>query len=112
VAFTLDGTIVRWPGSTGVVRQEGLRQDVSVGGRNATIVELRIERKGEADLRGSLRFTSDTFQRLPGKDDGEKAAAVARRLVGWVHAHGLIDGFFFRVDADDDGVQILEAADL
>jgi hypothetical protein len=112
MAFTLDGTIVRWPGGTGVVRQDGLRQDAGVGGRTATIVELRVERKGEPDLRGSLRFTSDTFQRLPGKDDSEKAAAVARRLVGWVHAHGLIDGFFFRVDASDDGVQIFEAADL
>jgi glutamine synthetase adenylyltransferase len=48
---------------------------------------------------------------MPGRDNAEKANAVGRKLVSWVAENGLKDGFFFRVDADDFGVQVLEASD-
>jgi hypothetical protein len=109
--FSIDGTILRFPsGDTGTIRQDQLTRDTSDGGRHAVIADLRIERKGRPDVQGRLRFTSEAFLRLPGNDDPEKSAAVGRRLIGWVAANGLHDGFFLRIDADDDGVQIADTS--
>jgi hypothetical protein len=112
MAFTLDGTIVRWSGATGIIRQATLATRDLIGrGRDTVIVDLKVEQEGKPSLQGRLRFTSDAYLRLPGNDDVEKTAAVARRLVGYVAENGLVDGFFLSVDANDDGVQIFEAAD-
>jgi hypothetical protein len=107
--FSIDGTILRFPGGkAGVIRQDQLARDTSDGGRDAMIADLRVEREGQPDLQGRLRFTFEAFLRLPGKNDAEKSSAVARRLIGWASESGLADGFFLRVDADDDGVQIAD----
>jgi hypothetical protein len=110
MAFTLDGTVVRLKGVVGTIRQEQLERDTSGGGRDALIADLRIERHGQPEVRGKLRFTSEAYERMPGKDDAEKASAVARRLIGWVSENGLFDGFFLRIDANNDGVQIVDAS--
>jgi hypothetical protein len=111
MSFSIDGTILRLPNSgTGRIRQDGLARDMTPGGRDAMIADLRIEREGLPELRGRLRFASEAYVRFPGKDDVEKSSAVARRLIGWVAENGLIDGFFLRIDADDNGVQIADAS--
>jgi hypothetical protein len=111
MTFSLEGVVVRWPdGSEGVIRQTGLSLDRSRGDRAARIADLTIERRGQPPLVGHLRFTAEAHERFPGADDAEKAGAVARRLIGLVAAHGLQDGFFLRVDADDSGVQIVDAS--
>jgi hypothetical protein len=46
---------------------------------------------------------------MPGRNDVEKAEAVALKIHSWVALHGLTDGFFFRVEADDMGIEVLEA---
>jgi lipoate-protein ligase B len=46
---------------------------------------------------------------MPGRNDEEKANAVGLKIVSWVAQHGLKDGFFFRVDADDMGIELFEA---
>jgi hypothetical protein len=109
--FSIDGTILRFPvGDTGTIRQDQLARDMTDGGRHAVIADLRVEREGHPDIQGRLRFTSEAFLRLPGNDEAEKSAAVGRRLIGWVAANDLLDGFFLRIDASDDGVQIFDTS--
>ena len=110
MTFDLSGRTVRWPdGSDGTIQQEAFDQDGSGGGRHAFVVRLRVTRASKPDLTGGLRFTAEGYDRMPGRDDAEKAHAVGLKLVTWVAQHGLTDGFFFRVDADDSGVQVAEA---
>ena len=111
MTFDISGRTLRWPdGSDGIIHQEGCERDGSSGRRQAFVVRLRVSRASNADLNGGLRFTADAHERMPGRDDAEKSNAVALKLVSWVAQHGLTDGFFFRVDADELGVvQIVEA---
>ena len=110
MTFDISGRVVRWPdGSDGTIQQEEFDGDGSGGGRHAVVVRLRVRREGKPDLTGGLRFTAEAHGRMPGRDDAEKANAVALKLVSWVAQHGLTDGFFFRVEADDSGVQVFEA---
>ena len=110
MTFDISGRVVRWPdGSDGTIQQEGFERDQTGGGRHAYVVRLRVKREAKPDFTGGLRFTADAHDRMPGRDDAEKANAVALKLVSWVAQHGLKDGFFFRVDADDSGVEVFEA---
>jgi len=110
MTFDITGRSVRWPdGSDGTIQQEAFDGDRSAGGRQAFVARLRVRREGKPDITGGLRFTAAAHGRMPGRDDAEKANAVALKVVSWVAQHGLTDGFFFRVDADDSGVQIFEA---
>jgi hypothetical protein len=111
MTFDMSGRVVRWPdGSDGTILQESFDRDGSGAGRHAFVARLRVRREGKPDLTGGLRFTADAHDRLPGRDDAEKAHAVALKVVTWVAQHGLTDGFFFRVEADEfGGVQIFEA---
>jgi hypothetical protein len=110
MTFDITGRVLRWPdGSDGTIHQEAFDLDGSGGGRHAFVARLSVRRDGKPDLTGGLRFTAEAHDRMPGRDDAEKANAVALKVVGWVAQHGLTDGFFFRVDADDSGVQIFEA---
>jgi hypothetical protein len=108
MTFDITGRVLRWPdGSDGTIHQEAFDGDGS--GRHAFVARLSVKRDGKPDLTGGLRFTAEAHDRMPGRDDAEKANAVALKVVSWVAQHGLTDGFFFRVDADDSGVQIFEA---
>ena len=110
MTFDISGRAVRWPdGSDGTIQQEAFDRDASGGGRHAFVARLSVRRVGKPDLTGGLRFTAEAHDRMPGRDDAEKANAVALKVVSWVAQHGLTDGFFFRVDADDSGVQVYEA---
>jgi hypothetical protein len=110
VIFDISGRVVRWPdGSDGTVHQEAFDLEGSGSGRHAFVVRVRVTRADKPDLTGALRFTGDAHKSLPGRDDAEKAHAVGLKLVSWVAQHGLTDGFFFRVDADDSGVHLFEA---
>jgi len=110
VTFDLSGRAIRWPdGSDGTIRQETFEQDSSSSGRQAYIARIRIERADAPDISGGLRFTAKAHERMPGRNDEEKANAVALKIVSWVAQHGLKDGFFFRVDADDVGIEQSEA---
>lgn len=110
MTFDISGRVVRWPdGSTGTVQQEEFGQDQSTASRRAYVARLRIRRDSKSDITGGLRFTGDAHNRMPGRNDSEKANAVALKLVSWIARHGLEDGFFFRVEADDLGVEIVEA---
>jgi hypothetical protein len=107
--FDISGRVVRWPdGSHGTIQQEAFDPDPGRG-RRAYVARFRIERAGEPDVSGGLRFTSEAHERMPGRNDEEKANAVALKIVSWVAQHGLTDGFFFRVDADDFGINVAEA---
>jgi hypothetical protein len=110
MTFDMTGRVLRWPdGSDGTIQQEDFDRDQSGGGRHAFVARLTVTRGTKPDLKGGLRFTAEAHNRMPGRDDVEKANAVALKLVSWVSQHGLKDGFFFRVDADDLGVHIFEA---
>ena len=110
MTFDISGRVVRWPdGSDGTIRQEAFERDAGGGLRHAFVARLVVERAGKPDLTGGLRFTAEAHHRMPGRDDAEKSNAVALKVVSWVAQHGLTDGFFFRVDADDSGVQLFEA---
>jgi hypothetical protein len=112
MTFDISGTAVRWPdGTEGIITQESFDRDRGRGGRHAYVVHLRVKRDGKPEISGALRFTFEAHERMPGRDNAEKANAVSRKLVSWVAENGLKDGFFFRVDADDFGVQVLEASD-
>jgi hypothetical protein len=110
MTFDISGRMVRWPdGSDGVIQQEDFTQDQSGGSRRAYVVRLRVKRQAKPDITGGLRFTGEAHNRMPGRNDAEKANAVALKLVSWVARHGLEDGFFFRVEADDSGIEVVEA---
>ena len=110
MTFEISGRLLRWPdGSDGTIHQGSCDGDGSVGGRHGFVVRLSVKREGKPDLTGGLRFTAEAHDRMPGRNDAEKANAVALKLVSWVAQHGLTDGFFFRVEADDSGVQVFEA---
>ena len=110
MTFDISGRVIRWPdGSDGTIHQEAFESDSGTGGRRAYVVRLRIERVGATDMTGGLRFTAATHDRIPGRNDEEKANAVALKIVSWVAQHGLKDGFFFRLDAVDWGVELFEA---
>ncbi len=111
MTFDISGRNLRWPdGSDGTIHQEAFESDGRSGKRQSYVARLRVSRAGSADLNGGLRFTAEAHERMPGRDAAEKANAVALKLVSWVAQHGLTDGFFFRVDADELGViQIVEA---
>jgi hypothetical protein len=111
MTFDISGRVVRWPdGTDGAIQQDDFQLDGSAGGRHAFYVcRFRVKRDGKPDITGGLRFTAEAHARMPGRDDAEKADAVALKLVSWVAQHGLKDGFFFRVEADDSGIQVLEA---
>jgi hypothetical protein len=112
MTFDLSGRVVRWPdGSEGTIEQEDFNRDLSSGGRHAFVALLKVRRDGKSDITGGLRFTHEAHERMPGRDDVEKANAVGLKLFSWVAKNGLKDGFFFRVDANDFGVQIVEAAE-
>jgi hypothetical protein len=110
MTFDISGRVVRWPdGSNGTIEQEDFAQDQSAASRHGFVVRLRIRRDAKPHITGGLRFTGDAHNRMPGRNDAEKANAVALKLVSWVARHGLEDGFFFRVEADDLGIEIVEA---
>jgi len=109
--FDINGATIRWPdGTEGTILQDDFTRDSSRGGVHAYIATLRVKRQGLPDLQGALRFTEEAYQRLPGRDDAERAGAVATRLTGLVAEQGLTDGFFLKVDADDFGVQIFDTS--
>jgi hypothetical protein len=108
--FDISGRVLRWPdGSDGTIQQEEFGPDHSVERRDAYVARLRIKRGAKPDITGGLRFTSAAHGRMPGRDDAEKAHAVALKLRAWVAQHGLADGFFFRIEAGDLGVEVFEA---
>ena len=110
MTFDISGRVVRWPdGSDGVIQQEDFAQDQGAASRRAYVARLRIKREMKPDITGALRFTREAHSRMPGRNDEEKANAVALKLVSWVALHGLADGFFFRAEADDLGIEIVEA---
>lgn len=110
MTFEISGRVVRWPdGSDGTIHQDAFDRDGSGGGRHAFVVRLSVKREGKPDLKGGLLFTAEAHARMPGRNDAEKADAVALKLVSWVAHYGLTDGFFFRVSADDFGVEMSEA---
>jgi hypothetical protein len=110
MTFDISGRVIRWPnGSDGTIHQEAFDSDSGTGGRRAYVVRLRIERTDGPDITGGLRFTATAHERMPGRNDEEKANAVALKIVSWVAEHGLSDGFFFRVDAVDFGIELFEA---
>jgi hypothetical protein len=110
MTFDISGRVVRWPdGSDGIIQQEDFTQDQSGGSRRAYVARLRIRREAKPHITGGLRFTGEAHNRMPGRNDEEKANAVALKLVSWTALHGLEDGFFFRVEADDLGIEIVEA---
>jgi hypothetical protein len=94
-----------WPnGTVGTISQEGIRKET---GRDAFVVSLLAKREGHPNVRGDLRFTAEAHDRLPGADDVLKSTAIGAKLATSIKRDGLADGFFFRVDADDQGVQLL-----
>jgi len=111
MTFDISGRILRWPdGSDGTIQQESFDRDPTSGSRHAYVARFRVERAGTPPISGGLRFTAAAHDRMPGRNDEEKAHGVALKIVGWVAQHGLTDGFFFRVDADENGViEISEA---
>jgi hypothetical protein len=110
MTFDISGRVVRWPdGSDGVIQQEDFTQDQSAASRRAYVARLRIKREAKPDITGALRFTAEAHNRMPGRNDAEKANAVALKLVSRIALHGLDDGFFFRVEADDLGIEVVEA---
>jgi hypothetical protein len=110
MTFDISGRVVRWPdGSDGIIQQEDFTQDQTAASRHACVARLRIKREAKPDITGGLRFTGKAHNRMPGRNDEEKANAVALKLVSWVALHGLEDGFFFRVEADDLGIEVVEA---
>ena len=111
MTFDISGRAVRWPdGSDGVIQQEDFTLDQkSSGSRQAYVVRLRIKREAKPDITGGLRFTGASHNQMPGRNDEEKAYAVALKLVSWIALHGLEDGFFFRIEADDHGIEVVEA---
>src|SRR5687767_5967460 len=111
MTFDISGRGVRWPdGSDGIIQQEDFTLDQSAASRQAYVVRLRIKRESKPDITGGLRFTAAAYDRMPGRNDAEKANAVALKLVSWIALHGLEDGFFFRVEVDDLGmIEIVEA---
>jgi hypothetical protein len=105
MTFDISGRILRWPdGSDGTIRQESFERDPTSGSRHAYVARFRVDHAGALPISGGLRFTAAAYDRMPGRNDAEKAHAVALKLVGWVAQNGLTDGFFFRVDADENGV--------
>ena len=110
MTFDISGRVVRWPdGLTGTIYQEDFAQDQSAASRRAYVVRLRIKRDGKPDITGGLRFTADAHGRMPGRNDAEKAEAVGLKLVSWIAQKGLEDGFFFRIEAGDVGIEVVEA---
>ncbi len=105
MTFDISGRILRWPdGSDGTIHQDSFERDPTSGSRHAYVARFSVDRAGTPPISGGLRFTGAAYERMPGRNDGEKAHAVALKIVGWVAQHGLTDGFFFRVDADENGV--------
>ena len=110
MTFDISGRAVRWPdGSDGVIQQEDFTLDHGAGSRQAYVVRLRIKREAKPDITGGLRFTAASHNQMPGRNDEEKANAVALKLVSWIALHGLQDGFFFRIEANDLGIEVVEA---
>ena len=110
MTFDISGRVVRWPdGSDGIIQQEDFTQDQSAASRHAYVARLRIKREAKPDITGALRFTGEAHSRMPGRNDAEKANAVALKLVSWTAQYGLRDGFFFRLEADDRGITVAEA---
>ena len=114
MTFDISGRALRWPdGSDGTIQQESFERERSTSSsssRQAFVVRLRVDRHGAHPITGGLRFTAAAHERMPGRNDVEKADAVALKLVSWVAQHGLTDGFFFRVEADEMGMlEVLEA---
>ncbi len=110
MTFDISGCMLRWPdGSDGTIHQESLEREKTSSSRQAFVVRLRVDRAGTNPMTGALRFTAAAHERMPGRNDQEKAEAVALKIHSWVAQHGLTDGFFFRVEADDTGIEVLEA---
>ncbi len=113
MTFDITGRVLRWPdGSDGTITQESFNRDPSsgTGSRQAFVARFRVDRADGHPISGGLRFTAAAHGRMPGRNDDEKADAVALKIVSWVAQHGLTDGFFFRVEADDMGMlEVLEA---
>lgn len=113
MTFDISGRALRWPdGTDGTIHQESFARDTASGSgsRQAYVARFRVDRPGATPISGGLRFTAAAYERMPGRNDEERANAVALKIVGWVAQHGLTDGFFFRVDADENGViEVLEA---
>ncbi|RPI52895.1 MAG: hypothetical protein EHM55_15370 [Acidobacteria bacterium] len=107
MTFDISGRILRWPdGTDGTIHQESFERDPKSGSgsRYAYVARFRVDHAGAPPISGGLRFTAAAYDRMPGRNDAEKANAVALKIVGWVAQNGLTDGFFFRVDADENGV--------
>jgi hypothetical protein len=110
MTFDISGCMLRWPdGSDGTIYQDSLEREKTSSSRQAFVVRLRVDRAGTNPITGALRFTAAAHERMPGRNDQEKAEAVALKIHSWVAQHGLTDGFFFRVEADDTGIEVLEA---
>ena len=112
MTFDISGRMLRWPdGTDGMIYQESFERERTSGSgpRQAYVVRLRVDRSGTNPITGALRFTAAAHERMPGRNDEEKSEAVALKIHSWVAQHGLTDGFFFRVEADDMGVEVLEA---
>jgi len=112
MTFDISGRVLRWPdGSDGTIMQESFDRDSSsgTGSRLAYVARFRVDRAGGHPISGALRFTAAAHGRMPGRNDEEKAEAVALKIVTWVALNGLSDGFFFRVEADDMGIEVSEA---
>ncbi len=111
MTFDISGRMLRWPdGTDGTIHQESFSRDTASGSRQAYVARFKVDRPGLTPISGGLRFTAAAYDRMPGRNDDERANAVALKIVGWVAQHGLTDGFFFRVEADENGViEVLEA---
>ena len=88
-------------GTDAWIRQDDFRREDTHHAFNAF---LRIEQPGKRDVVGTIRFTAEALDRLPGRDDAEKSAAVAAKLVERMGSFKLEKDFQLIGDADDSGI--------
>lgn len=104
--FSIDRTAVRLgDGAEATIRQDDFRREDN---RHAFNAFLRIEQPGKQDVLGKLRFTAEAHDRLPGRNDEEKSAAVAQKLAERIGSFRLEQNFQLIGDADDSGVVLDE----
>lgn len=102
----IDRTAVRLgDGTEATIRQDEFRREEN---HHAFNVFLRIVQAGKKDILGTLRFTAEALDRLPGRDDAEKSAAVAQKLIERIGNFRLSQNFQLVGDADDSGVVLDE----
>ena len=83
MTFDITGRMLRWPdGSDGTIHQESFeRDDERTGSRQAFVARFRVDRAGTNPITGGLRFTAAAHERMPGRNDDEKADAVALKIL-------------------------------